>query len=201
MAFIIKEKMLYTLRGKLVKIGDNFLVLENAGFGFKVFTNSEILSKLEKNAGEITLFCFLYVREESFELYGFLEEEALKLFEMLNSVAGIGPKTALGILDIDRIENIMAAIIERRAELLTRSSGIGQKTAERIILELHSKIKLPKAGAFTRIMDINMEVEEALIGLGYPRLQVRRALSELPPESKSLEERLRQALKLLSRTK
>ena len=192
--------MLYTLRGKLVKSGDNFLILESGGFGFKVFSNSETLSRFGKNGEEVMLFCFLYVREDSFELYGFLEEEALKLFEMLNSVAGIGPKTALGILNVDRVENIMAAIIEKRAELLMRSSGIGQKTAERIILELHNKIKLPRAGILTKTMDVDLEVEEALVSLGYSRNQVRKVLGGLGEEPKKLEERLRQALKLLSRT-
>jgi len=193
--------MLYTLSGKLAKKAENFAVLENSGFGFKVLTSREMLNRLPALGEEVKFFCFLYVREESFELYGFLEEEALGLFGLLNTVAGIGPKTALGILDIDKVENIMAAIIEKRAELLTRTSGIGKKTAERIILELHGKIKSPKAKLLTETMDLNLEVEEALVGLGYGRYQVKKALEELSPEVKSLEDRLRGALKIISRKK
>lgn len=189
--------MLYTLTGQLSKIGENFIVLENGGFGFKVLTSRETLSRLPKLGEQVKCFCFLYNREDSFELYGFLEEEALKLFEMLNTVAGVGPKTALGILDIDKVENIMAAIIEKRAELLTRTSGIGKKTAERIILELHSKINLPRAKALTETMDLNLEVEEALVGLGYPRHRVKKVLSELGGGIKTLEERLKATLKIL----
>lgn len=196
--------MLYTLKGKLVGRGDGFLVVEvggpTGGLGFKVFTNSEILSKFPQNS-LIKLFCFLYIRDDRIELYGFLEEQALKLFEMLNAVAGIGPKTALGILDIDTVPNLMAAIIEKRAELLSRTSGIGRKTAERIILELHSKIKLSEAKTLTEKMDIDIEVEEALTSLGYSRSQVKRALSETGGEAKTLEEKLKQALRSLGRSR
>lgn len=197
--------MLYTLKGKLIGRGDQFLVVEvgglsTGGLGFKVFTNNETLIKVQQDA-EIKLFCFLYIRDDQIELYGFLEEQALKLFEMLNAVAGIGPKTALGVLDIDTVPNIMAAIIEKRAELLSRTSGIGKKTAERIVLELHSKIKLPEAKTLTEKMDVDIEVEEALISLGYSRSQVKRALSETGSETKTLEEKLKQALRSLGRSR
>ncbi len=193
--------MLYTLTGKLAKKAENFVVLENAGFGFKVLVSREVLNRLPNLGEEVNFFCFLYNREDGFELYGFLEEEALGLFELLKTVAGIGPKTALGILDIDKVENLMAAILEKRAELLTRTSGIGKKTAERIILELNGKIKSPKAKTLTEAMDLNLEVEEALVGLGYGRYQVRKALEEVSPEIKTLEERLRTALKILGQKK
>ena len=192
--------MLYTLKGIVVQRGDDFLVIECGGVGLKAFTNKETLRKLKSGSG-VKLFCFLYIRDDQLELYGFLEEQALKLFEMLNSVAGVGPKTALGVLDVDTVPNIMAAIIERRADFLTRTSGIGRKTAERIILELKSKVKLSGAGRLTEKMDIDMEVEEALTGLGYSRGEVRRVLSELGEETKTLEERLRQALRVLGRAK
>ena len=177
------------------------MVLEVGGLGFKISTDSRTLRGISKTSGEIKLFCYVYIREDQLELYGFRGEEILRLFEMLITVAGIGPKTALGILEVDTVPNIMAAIIERRAELLTRTSGIGRKTAERIILELHSKIKLPKAGALTKKMDIDREVEEALTGLGYNRGEVRKALEVVPESEKTLEERLKFALKTLSRAK
>jgi Holliday junction DNA helicase RuvA len=190
--------MIYTVTGKIVERNDNYLVLEVFGFGLKVFANNCTLAKLSPPRTEVKLFTFFYVREEQFELYGFLKEEELRLFEMLNTVAGIGPKTALAILDSDSVENVMAAIIERRAELLTKTSGIGQKTAERIILELHNKIKFPKAKSLTKTMDLNAEVEEALVSLGYRRSEIRKALERLGGGSRKVEERLRAALKILS---
>lgn len=197
--------MLYTLKGIVTSRGEGFLVVEvgsspAGSLGFKVFTNNETLSKLPQDS-EVKLFCFLYIRNDQMELYGFLEEQALKLFEMLNAVAGVGPKTALGVLDVDTVPNLMAAIIEKRTELLSRTSGIGKRTAERIILELHSKIKLPEAKTLTEKMDIDVEAEEALMSLGYSRNQVRRALSEVGSHAKTLEEKLKQALGSLGRAK
>jgi holliday junction DNA helicase RuvA len=193
--------MIYSLKGKVTATGESFVILETGGVGFKVFTDNRALKDISKNKDKVKLFCYAYIRDERFELYGFLNEEALRLFEMLNTVAGIGPKTALGILETDTVSNIMAAIIERRAELLTRTSGIGRKTAERIILELHNKVKLPRAKALTQKMDIDKEVEEALVGLGYGRGEVRKAVDAVPESQKSLEERLKFALKSLSRAK
>lgn len=191
--------MIYTLAGKLAEHGENYVIVEVGGFGLKVLADSRTLANLPPLGSEIKLFSFLYVREERVELYGFLREGELKLFEMLNTVAGIGPKTALGIISTDSVENIMAAIIEKRTELLTRTSGIGQKTAERIILELHNKIKLPKAKSLAEAMDINLEVEEALVGLGYNRGEVRKVLAGGEGGGQTLEERLKQALKCLAK--
>ena len=149
---------------------------------------------------EAKIFCYLYMREEiGPELYGFIKEEELNFFGLLNSISGIGPKSALNILAIDKLENIMAAIIENRPDLLTRASGIGQKTAERIILELKSKIKLKLSKTLTQKIDLDTEVEEALVGLGYSRRQVREILGKIPADIKKIEERLREALRFLSK--
>lgn len=191
--------MLYTLQGTVEEIGETFFVLRAGPFGFKILTNKKTLASLPSGSGEMQVYCFLYIRDEQVELYGFPEEAGLKLFEMLNTVAGVGPKTALGILDVESVPNIMAAIIEKRADVLAHASGIGKKTAERIILELHTKIKLPGTQALTKAMDINLEVEEALVGLGYSRAQVKNAFQGFASEPKSVEDRLREALRALGR--
>jgi Holliday junction DNA helicase RuvA len=191
--------MIHTITGKLAERNDGYLVVETGGIGFKVMTNNRTAANAPAG-GEVKLFTFLYVREDKMELYGFLDEGALKLFELLNSVSGIGPRSALAILDIDSSENIIAAIAGKRPDILTRASGVGQKTAERVILELQNRIKVPRGtkGA-TEAMDINQEVEEALVGLGYGRAAVRQIISKVGPEFKTLEDRLRQALKILGR--
>lgn len=192
--------MIHFLTGKITAKGENFAIVENNGLGFKVFLTSEILNKLPETGSAVKFFCYLYIREETGpELYGFLKEEELNFFGLLNSIAGIGPKTALNILAVDRLENLMAAIIENRPDLLTRASGIGRKTAERVILELKSKIKLKTAKTLTQKLDLDTEVEEVLVGLGYPRRQVREILNNLPSNIKKIEERIREALRLLSK--
>ncbi len=195
------NQMIHTLEGKLAEKNDNYLIVNVHGVGFKVFTNQRS-SAAAPAGGEAKLFTHLYVREDKLEIYGFLEEGALKLFELLISVSGIGPKSALAILDIDAAENIIAAIMGKRPDILTRASGVGLKTAERVILELQSRIKMPAGGTNEKIterMDVNREAEDALVGLGYSRVEVRRITSEVGPEFKTLEDRLRQALKILGR--
>lgn len=192
--------MIHYLSGKIISRGENFAVIENNGIGFKVFLTSEAINKLPAADLAVKIFCHLYIRDETgFELYGFLKEEELNFFSLLISISGIGPKTALNILSVDSLENLMAAIIENRPDLLTRASGIGQKTAERVILELKSKIKLKTAKALTQKLDLDTEVEEALVSLGYSRRQVREVLGKIPSEMKKIEERIREALRHLSR--
>ncbi len=192
--------MIHYLTGKVAGRGENFAVIENSGIGFKIFLTADMLNNLPVAGSEVKIFCYLYIREESsLELYGFLKEEELNFFALLISISGIGPKTALNILAVDRLENIMAAIIENRPDLLTRASGIGQKTAERVILELKNKIKLKTAKTLTQKLDLDTEVEEALVGLGYSRRQVRDALTKISPESKKIEDRLKEALRFLNK--
>jgi len=192
--------MIHYLTGKVIGRGENFAVIDNNGIGFKVFLTSETINKLPVTDSAVKIFCYLYIREETGpELYGFLKEEEVNFFGLLNSISGIGPKTALNILSIDRLENIMAAIIESRPDLLTRASGIGQKTAERIILELKSKIKMKTAKSLTQKLDLDTEVEEALVGLGYARRQVRDVLTQIPADIKKIEDRLKEALRFLNK--
>lgn len=191
--------MIYTLSGELVKRNENNFVLENAGIGFQVLSNQQTLGDLPAYGEKVRVFCFLYIRETRVELYGFLTEESLKFFELLNTVSGIGPKTALGILDAGPVANLMASVAEKKTEFLTRSSGIGQKTADRIVLELQNKIKLPKTfKGLTDAMAVDDEIESALIGLGYSRNEARQMLKKAPPASGDkvdFAERLKQVLK------
>jgi len=190
--------MLHLLRGIVISKGDDFFILETGNFAFKVFTHERTLQNLP-SSGKVKLFCYLYVRDDHIELYGFLDERELKLFEMLDAVIGIGPKTALGILGVDTVERIIAAIIERRTDFLTRMSGVGKKTAERVILELQNKLHLPKTEKITKTMDIDVDIEEALVKLGYMRQEVKDALSKLGSKPERLEDRFKETFKRLSR--
>ncbi len=191
--------MIHSLSGKLIKKGDTFFVVECGGVGYKIFGNKSTLSKLPSLGQSVFIFSHLYIREEQMELYGFLGEETLTLFELLRTVSGVGPKTALGVLDIDTVPNITAAILEKRADLLSRAPGVGKKTAERIVLELHAKTKLFDMRGETRNARQDKDIEDALVDLGYSRNHVRDIIQTLPRE-KSIEERLRLALKELGKS-
>lgn len=190
--------MLYSITGKLASRKENFAVIEAGGIGFKIFTAPRVLEALPPAGQTARLFCSLCVREDRLDLYGFLTEQELKFFELFNSVVGIGPKLALGLLSVDKIENIAAAISENRPDLLTRVSGVGRKTAERVILELKNKVQSLGASGIIERQETDADVEETLVNLGYQRKSARDVLSKLPPEKQKLEERVKEALKILS---
>ncbi len=191
--------MFYTLAGKILRKEENFCVIEVHGIGFKVLSPAQAMRQLPPEGGETRLFCHMRLKEEGIELYGFRMEGELKLFEMLISVSGVGPKTALLVLDLDSFPNIMAAIIGKRADLLCRAPGIGKKTAERIILELQNKINASDINGSGDAIEVNSEVEDILLGLGYDRRVARGVLREIGEGCATVEEKLREALKILGK--
>ena len=132
------------------------------------------------------------------DLYGFSTEPELDLFEQLISVSGVGPKSALSIMDISDLQGLIAAIQEGRPDLLTQASGIGRKTAERIILDLRNKVATTGANASVRRMDADSDLIETLVNLGYRREQAKVALEKVDKETSGLEDRLKAAFKILS---
>lgn len=189
--------MLSRLTGVVQEILKDSFVLDVHGLGFAVFTNRKNLEEL-KTGDSYTVFTSLYVKEGGIEVYGFLDHSCLNLFEMLKTVQGVGPKTALAILNIDTPEYIMAAILEKRADVLEKAAGVGTKTAERIIVDLKSRMKISNSSSIVEKIDENTEVEEALASLGYPRQRVRQVLEKIPRDTKNIEDRIKAALKALS---
>ena len=191
--------MIYTLKGILRDIKEKAVVVEVGGIGLRVFVAEHVFHKLPSLGERVELFTYLRVREDEMSLYGFWEEKDLEIFELLNSISGIGPKSALNILSVAPREKLLAAIKEGRAELLTKVSGIGKKTAERIILELREKVTLVGSEKIVGTISLDMDIEEALMGLGYGRAEVREALKKVPEGDSKLEERLKAALKTLKK--
>ncbi|OGZ02227.1 MAG: Holliday junction DNA helicase RuvA [Candidatus Liptonbacteria bacterium RIFOXYC1_FULL_36_8] len=190
--------MFYYIKGKVEGKEPGFCVVDAGGIGYKIFTSEN--SKKEARSGEeVKFFCHLSVKEDSLDLYGFISIFELEVFEKLLTVSGIGPKTALAMLNISTVENLVSAINEGRPELLTRVSGIGKKTAERAILELKGKIIVKGAMEGVKKMESDASIEEALMSLGYNRSQVKEAISELDPKIKEFESRLKEALKNIAK--
>lgn len=187
--------MIYAVSGILVAKRQHFFIVDAGQINFKIFASQNTIASLPDIGGRIKAFTFLNVREDALELYGFLSERELELFERLNGVSGIGPKSALTILGIAKIDQLVAAINEGRSELLTRASGIGRKTAERVVLELKGKLDAVASPQALSLMESDLEIEETLVSLGYTRAQAKLALSKINPKTIGFKERLKEALR------
>ncbi len=197
--------MIYSVSGRLAYKGENFVVVEAGGVGLKLTVSDTTRAALPAAAsggsgaaGVVMLFAHLHVKEDALDLYGFATEDERDFFEMLIGVSGVGPKSALAILDTGPLDELAAAIKENRPDLLTRAAGIGRKTAERVILELKTKVESKRSGAVVEKMETDSDLVEALASLGYRKEEARTALSKVDADVKGAEERLKAALRILS---
>ncbi len=191
--------MIYSISGKLTVKADQFAVVEAGGLGLKLNASKRTLASMPALGGAVKLFSYLHVREGAMDLYGFSGEKELHFFEMLISVSGVGPKSALAIMDVAELEELAAAIKEGRPDLLTRASGIGRKTAERVIVELKTKVQSAKSGLVVEKMQTDVDLVEALTSLGYRRDEARVALGKVAADVAGTENRLKAALAILSK--
>lgn len=189
--------MINTLKGTVKYKDLNTLVIDVGGVGYKVRVTTETTLDTEHDS-PIFLWTYLSVRETSLELFGFLEKELLDIFELLITISGIGPKTALGILNVATPSMLRQAVANSDTSYLTRVSGIGKKNAEKIVLELKDKLKTTTEDGG---MDMRSEGDalEALVSLGYNERDAREALKQIPKEIEGASERVKASLKLLSK--
>lgn len=188
--------MIASISGTIRHKGMHHLVIDVSGVGYKVFVTTDIA--LEKELGEsIFLWTHLAVRETALDLFGFSEVENLEVFELLITISGIGPKTALGILNVASPTTLRQAVANNDTSYLTKVSGIGKKNAEKIVLELRDKLVTT---ADDKTSDLRSEGDalEALVSLGYSERDAREALKEIPKEVEGASERVKQALKNLA---
>jgi len=188
--------MLRSVRGIVARKAPGYCVLETGAFGLKVSVNARTAEKLREGE-EAKLACSMHLKDTAVELYGFENETALSLFEMLISVSGIGPRTALHIMDADAPERIAAAIIEGKSDFLAATPGIGKKTAARVVMELRDKLHLGESSEIAKTLDVDADVEDVLVNLGYNRRDVKRVVQSLGAAPEKLEDRIKAALKRL----
>jgi len=189
--------MIGSIRGKIRHKDLTSLTIDVSGVGYKVMVPTEIAlyATLEK---EVLLWTHLVVRENALELFGFAEKETLDAFELLITISGIGPKSAIGILNIVTVATLRQAVASGDTSYLTRVSGVGKKNAEKIVLELKNKLKTTKED---ESVDTRIEGDalEALVSLGYSERDAREALKQVSKEISGTAERVKGALKLLSK--
>jgi Holliday junction DNA helicase RuvA len=198
------DKQMYEyIKGIFAGVNKDYIIIENNGLGYKVFTSGTTLAGMPALNESTLLYLQQIVREDFIGLYGFLTKDELHMFNMLLSVSGVGAKASLSLLSISSVANLKYAIITGDEKTLTRAPGIGKKTAQRIILELGDKFKkeeLIPEGLTTKediALHKNMsEALEALIALGYSEKEAEKALKKVSQED-TIENIIKNSLKYL----
>lgn len=188
--------MISKLQGNVIHVDQRFFVLDVSGVGYKVFTTESTLGKVTKEKNGVSVWTHLAVREDALDLYGFLTRDELEFFQMLISVSGIGPKSALSVLNVATVADIEEAISTGNTSHLTKVSGVGKKMAEKIVLELRGKVGTREEKNSTHFKD-EVDAIEALKALGYSHSESRDALKEVPKTVSGTSEKVKHALKQL----
>ena len=195
------------IKGKYIGINKDYVIIENNGIGYKIFTSGATMAEMPKVSEEVQLYLEQIVREDFIGLYGFKDREELEMFKLLISISGVGAKAALSLLSISRINNLTYAIIMEDDKHLCRAPGIGKKTAGRIILELKDKIKTDEV---SEGVDIQQGFEDmapsnanaigealgALLSLGYSEKEAESALKKVNREE-TVENIIKECLRVL----
>lgn len=195
------------VRGTIVSRQPDSLIIENQGIGYRIYAAPELLGRFPACGETALIHTYLYLREDMMALYGFPTVEDLRLFELLLTVSGIGPKVASTIVGVLTPGQFAMAVLQGDVKTLMRVRGIGRKSAERLILELKDKVKnagLPEVPEAARAVSaggqsMQSEATSALIVLGYTSTEAAKAVSDVADEALGLEDMIRLALRQLMR--
>jgi holliday junction DNA helicase RuvA len=195
--------MIAYIKGKILNKRKNYLIVDVRDIGYQIYVNPTLFAEV-MTGQPIELYLHQYIKEDALDLYGFKSLEELEMFELLISISGVGPKSALGIMGIANADVLSSSIARGDSSLLTKVSGIGRKIAERIVLELRDKIATLSfehtAEGTQASMSVQSDELDALIALGYSLQQSRDALRQVDPSIVKSGERIREALKMLGKS-
>ncbi len=189
--------MISYLRGNVIAKDEKSLIIDVGGVGYGVYAPlSFLLEAKEGQIVEVYTYVDMATREETISLYGFAAMEELSFFKQLIKISGVGPRSALAALSVARLQELKKAISAGDSSLLQKVSGIGKKTAERIIVELKDKVGVEDAAGGIGASG-DRDVYDALAGLGYSVSDIRGALRKISPEAETIEEKVREVLRVL----
>lgn len=196
------------IKGELVEVLDDTIVVEANGIGYNIHIPASLIDHFAGTMQSVKIYTYLYVKEDAMHLYGFLSRDDLTIFKLLLGVSGIGPKGALAILTVMSPDDLRFAILGEDAKAIAKAPGIGNKTAQRLILELKDKLnledvyemKLANADDTIDVLSgIRSDAVQALTALGYSSGEAIKAVGsvELTPDI-TVEETLKAALKFMA---
>lgn len=199
--------MVSYVRGELVAIEEDKVIVDVNGVGFGVFMPAQSMNYLPMLGDEVKLHTYMNVREDALQLYGFLTRDDLKVFKLLIGVSGIGPKGGLSILSQMSPDDLRFAVMANDAKTIAKAPGIGKKTAEKLIIELKDKLDIEDVlnktvDAHVSVTPLNASNEvqaeaiQALVALGYGSTEATKAVKKVPSdEAATVEDLLKLALK------
>lgn len=185
--------MIARIAGKVLEKEEKAVIVDVGGVGYRVMVLGRVLHKL-KTGESVSFKIHHHVSEEAENLFGFEEKEYLDAFTLLLTVPGVGVKTAMGILEIASPKTLAQAVVEGDMVLLTKVSGVGKKTAQRVLVELREKLKAPKHKVLAG--KLQQEIMEALESLGYTTQQAREAVDKLPKTVTRVEDGVKLVLQM-----
>lgn len=199
--------MIAYISGALVSAGENYIVIDNHGMGYRIFVSGKFLEHIPAYGTQIKIYTHMYIREDELTLYGFHSEEELSVFRILIGISGVGPKVAMAILTALTIQELQLAVISEDAKTISKANGVGAKGASRIILELKDKLKMEdmmdaayEQSIVQDTQDINAARDAilALVNLGYSSSEAALAVKKIGDTSQmDIESILKAALKKL----
>jgi holliday junction DNA helicase RuvA len=189
--------MISRIKGTILDIADRSVVVDIQGLGYKVFVTDDTLHGL-KIGTPTELYTHLAVRENALDLYGFTSNKEKDFFELLISISGIGPKSALNILSLVSSDTLLSSIRTGSTAHLVKVSGIGRKTAEKIVLELKDKLGGLSGEDMSAGMSSDADAIEALKALGYDQSEAREALKKVSKDVTNIGSKVKAALKILT---
>ncbi|MFZ5390984.1 MAG: Holliday junction branch migration protein RuvA [Patescibacteria group bacterium] len=187
--------MIAQLIGQVAYKTDRNLIVNVNGVGYEVACNKDFLLSVKIDQ-TVKIFTYLAVREDALDLYGFVGLEELNFFKLLLTVSGIGPKSALNILDAAKPSDIKRAVVRQEPGLLQSIQGLGKKTAEKIVVELKDKVDYSLDGQGD---SDESAILQAIIGLGYSAAEARVVVQSVRDQTGTLEDKIKAALRLLGR--
>lgn len=190
--------MIASIKGIIIYKTDKFIIVDVNGVGYKLYVTTDTIFSC-KEGDETSFWTYTAVRENSLDLYGFTTIDEMSFFELLLNVSGIGPKSALSTLTVAPLNILRKAIALGDTSYLNKVSGIGKKTAEKIIIELRDKLKEYKDEEGNQgLLRDESDLLEALKSLGYNQNEARDALKQIPASTEGTNARIKEALKILS---
>lgn len=194
------------VKGKYIGINKDYIIVENNGMGYKIFTSGNTMANMPKTEEEVLIYLTQIVRQDFIGLYGFLTKDELEMFNKLLTINGVGAKASLSLLSICNVNNLKYAIITGDEKTIVKAPGIGKKTAQRIILELKDKFKASDVEGSSEISDLNIiensntqkieEVRFALNSLGYSEKECDKAIDNVD-KNESIENIIKSCLRFL----